>query len=344
MSGSCPVWLSERRLTAHALSPLPIWLWAIDASRIIWANATGAATFGANTPNALATRIFDAGQPAAAQILRLAATLPPHEATRLERLRGFGAGVGRALTCNCAIVALADGRPAVLIAATERAGPDLTLNERARRLLAGCEEPVAVFGADGTFIDATAAAREKLGGAKTLAEIEARECVTSDSGTVAIFGVSRASETAIVPPSAPAEPPYVEPKKPEPEPPPAPTAAQSTAERRHPLRFVWQIDAQGKFTLDSEDFLALTGSRTGALMGQTWDTLASVLALDPDGNVGRALATRDTFSGLSVAWPIGGERLAVELSGLPVFDRERSFRGYRGFGVCRDVARLNALA
>jgi PAS domain S-box-containing protein len=37
------------------------------------------------------------------------------------------------------------------------------------------------------------------------------------------------------------------------------------------------------------------------------------------------------------------ERLAVELSGLPVFDRERSFRGYRGFGICRDVARLAAL-
>ena len=32
-------------------------------------------------------------------------------------------------------------------------------------------------------------------------------------------------------------------------------------------------------------------------------------------------------------------RLPVEMSGLPVFDRDRNFRGYRGFGVCRDVAR-----
>ena len=49
---------------------------------------------------------------------------------------------------------------------------------------------------------------------------------------------------------------------------------------------------------------------------------------------------------MSVAWRVDGsdERLAVELSGLPVFDRERAFRGYRGFGVCRDVARLNAIA
>ena len=41
-----------------------------------------------------------------------------------------------------------------------------------------------------------------------------------------------------------------------------------------------------------------------------------------------------------MAWPIGdgGRRLTVELSGLPIFDRDRVFRGYRGFGVCRDVA------
>ena len=31
--------------------------------------------------------------------------------------------------------------------------------------------------------------------------------------------------------------------------------------------------------------------------------------------------------------------MTVELSGLPIFDRDRNFLGYRGFGVCRDVAR-----
>ncbi len=37
------------------------------------------------------------------------------------------------------------------------------------------------------------------------------------------------------------------------------------------------------------------------------------------------------------------ERLPVELSGLPIFDRDRLFRGYRGFGVCRDIARIENL-
>jgi signal transduction histidine kinase len=106
---------------------------------------------------------------------------------------------------------------------------------------------------------------------------------------------------------------------------------------RPPLRFVWQIDAEGRFTLDSDKFLALAGSPTTELQGQPWDILASALGLDPDRTVARALETRETFSGLSITWPAGGARLAIELSGLPVFDRERSFRGYRGFGVCRGV-------
>jgi len=38
------------------------------------------------------------------------------------------------------------------------------------------------------------------------------------------------------------------------------------------------------------------------------------------------------------------ERLKVELSGLPIYDRNRVFIGYRGFGVCRDIDRINVLA
>ena len=43
-------------------------------------------------------------------------------------------------------------------------------------------------------------------------------------------------------------------------------------------------------------------------------------------------------------WPAdGGEHLPVELAGLPVYDRERNFAGFRGFGVCRDLDGLNRL-
>ena len=132
----------------------------------------------------------------------------------------------------------------------------------------------------------------------------------------------------------------------------APIAAAPAAmlaaveERRHPLRFVWQMDPEGRFTINSPEFIALMGPRTAALMGQPWPFIASVMTLDPEGQVARAVSTRATWSGVSVFWRIDGsaERLAVELSGLPVFDRERTYQGYRGFGVCREVARINAIA
>jgi signal transduction histidine kinase len=102
------------------------------------------------------------------------------------------------------------------------------------------------------------------------------------------------------------------------------------------------MDAEHRFTVGSDEFVALMGQRTAAALGRPWPELAATLALDPEGQIGLALATRETWNALSIAWPVddGREHLTVELSGLPVFDRERVFRGYRGFGICRDVARL----
>jgi PAS domain S-box-containing protein len=103
------------------------------------------------------------------------------------------------------------------------------------------------------------------------------------------------------------------------------------------------MDAENRFTIDSPEFVAAMGSRNAALLGQRWDSIAAASDLDPSGQVARAIATRDTWSGLTVSWPLEGsdERLTVEMSGLPVFDRERTFRGYRGFGVCRDLGPLD---
>jgi PAS domain S-box-containing protein len=122
--------------------------------------------------------------------------------------------------------------------------------------------------------------------------------------------------------------------------------SEQTLVRRHPLRFVWQLNEQGRFSIESDEFLALVGERTAVAAGRQWEDIAAELDLDRDGQIARAIATRDTWSGLIVNWPVDGEQeaLCVELSGLPVFDRERIFRGYRGFGVCRDLERLTALA
>jgi PAS domain S-box-containing protein len=114
---------------------------------------------------------------------------------------------------------------------------------------------------------------------------------------------------------------------------------------RNPLRFIWQIDAEGRFWLGSEEFTRLIGPCTAAAFGRRWSGIAEVLGLDPEGLVSRAVATRDTWSGVTLSWPAdGGARLPVELSGLPLYDHEHNFVGYRGFGVCRDLDGLTLLA
>ena len=117
------------------------------------------------------------------------------------------------------------------------------------------------------------------------------------------------------------------------------------AARRHPLRFTWQMDADNRFFLGSDEFTRLIGAGTVTGFGRPWNEIAESFGLDPEGRVAEAIATRDTWSGITAYWPVdGGGRLPVELSGLPVHDSEQNFAGYRGFGVCRDLDSLAHLA
>ena len=159
------------KLAAHATGPAPAWLWSTDGSRIIWANAVGAAIFGAADAGECQERRFGAKDATAAQIVRLAATLPTSGQPRLERLRGFGADFGRALTCVCSRLILADGTPVVLIIATEPAGPPLPLRERVRRLLADRRRALAAFAREGTLLYATEPALTRFVGTATLSTL-----------------------------------------------------------------------------------------------------------------------------------------------------------------------------
>src|SRR5215470_4233744 len=173
---SCLIWLRDSALAALALGPLPAWLWTRDGARILWANPQGAAIFGASAPSALASAFTNAlsridASDMTAQVARL--VLPADGSHRIERLQGFGIGIERTLSCRCARITLADGADAILIAAVEPAGPELSLTEKVSYWLADTDAPIAAFAADGTLIHATASAQARLAGARSLAALGA---------------------------------------------------------------------------------------------------------------------------------------------------------------------------
>ena len=331
--------LRDPRLANHALAAAPAWLWAADATRVLWANAAGAAVLRAANSHELAERRMSPAHPLASQVTRLAGTLPHSDASRLERLRGIG-GLGRAVVCACARFALANGTPAILIAANEPVGPTLPLAERVARLFAGSEAPIAIFAADGALLYATPAAATLLGEATSLVALEGEHIAGAERivlGEVSVLILTLPNPEPVESPPHPDALPASGEREHE---------AASVSERKHPLRFVWEIDADKRFTLGGDEFAQAMGPHTAALVGRPWSEVRGALALDPENRVEQAIASRDTFSGVHVAWPLDGAAapVDVELSGLPTFDRDRAFRGYRGFGVCRDVAALNAAA
>ncbi len=118
-----------------------------------------------------------------------------------------------------------------------------------------------------------------------------------------------------------------------------PVAAFPFRRQSRPARFVWQMDAEMRFTDVSDELAAAVGPTARHLEGRLWAEVADELGLDPDGKIAGALERHDTWSGLTVLWPVAGTniRVPVDLAALPAFGHKRSFSGYRGFGVCRTM-------
>jgi PAS domain S-box-containing protein len=104
-----------------------------------------------------------------------------------------------------------------------------------------------------------------------------------------------------------------------------------------PVRFTWKIDAAGFFSMISPEFGETVGKHAADVEGRTFAEVAQAFAMDPSGEIRDLLERHDTWSGRSVLWPIEGTdlRAPVDLAALPVYDRERRFEGFRGFGIVR---------
>ncbi|MGE0565059.1 MAG: histidine kinase dimerization/phospho-acceptor domain-containing protein [Pseudolabrys sp.] len=325
--------LAEPALAAVAMSALPAWLWSGDGARLIWSNPVGAAVTRGNAESI------------SSRMTQIADTLPAGSA-RLERMRGLGAGVGGLLTCRCQRMTLADGSDAILIAAVEPAGTTLSLAERARALIAEYEAPAAIFTEAGGLVEASAGAAAVLNGVSSLALIDLNELIAdtlrdghaegdSRVGPIALTRLGNGSGHmlfAVFGAQAAAPAPEVSRAA-------TTTSDTPTTTPQHDVRrFTWQSDAAGHFTILTADFFGRVDARTTELSGKRWDQIAATLGIDGDGRIAAALKSRETWSGIAVAWPAAeGGHLTIELSGLPVFDRARAFEGYRGFGLCRSA-------
>ena len=351
--------LIDPRLAAHALSPTPVWLWSTDATCVLWSNPTAAAIFDAASPAKLSAVRFKPTHAAAAQIVRLAGTLPQGGAPRLERLRGYGANLGGTLICLCSRIALADNSAAILVVSTERAGKDLSLPDRAQRLLTDMDRPSAIFTADGELIEAVPAARQRLGDKRDLIALGAEKLAREASlngraeGEIAAGPITMlrlgagATVTLLVAFNASAQsercwcargrcthrlrlfPPRQECRR---------AAFRSVLSGRwmrqtasHSARKNSQRCWGRKRLPHSTAHGRRSPPRSSSIRKAPWRT---------------RLPRATTWSGIIVHWPVenSNEPLPIEMSGLPVFDRDRQFTGYRGFGICRDVDRLAALA
>ncbi len=114
-----------------------------------------------------------------------------------------------------------------------------------------------------------------------------------------------------------------------------------------PVRFVWQADAQTRFTEVSSGLAQAVGSTAGTIVGLTWEEVARSFVEDADGAVAALFARRQTWSGHTVYWNIDNSPLQVPVdwAGMPVFSASRDLIGFRGFGLLRmDAAREREIA
>lgn len=82
----------------------------------------------------------------------------------------------------------------------------------------------------------------------------------------------------------------------------APAAVEQTDEPRpfvfnagaRASRFVWKIDAEGRFSSISHEFAEAVGAKAAAVEGMSFADVAALFNLDPEGKIRELLGRRDT--------------------------------------------------
>ncbi len=99
-------------------------------------------------------------------------------------------------------------------------------------------------------------------------------------------------------------------------------------------RFLWTLDDEGRFGAPHPVVVAAVGANAPR-HGESVEALLQRAGMDGGDELIRVLGERQTFSGVTVEWPLSGvrRRRVITLSAAPLFGRQREFLGYQGFGV-----------
>jgi len=99
-------------------------------------------------------------------------------------------------------------------------------------------------------------------------------------------------------------------------------------------RFLWTLDEEGRFGAPHPVLVAAVGTNSPD-RGESLEAFFRRVGLDRGDELVRVVGERETFSRVTLEWPLSGldRRRLIALSAAPMFGRQREFLGYRGFGV-----------
>ncbi len=338
--------LADARLAALVAVPQPALLF--DAGgHLLFANPAGLKLTGAASLPAAANLSSAELGPVAEATLELAPNLAAGT-SRLQRLKL--AGSLQPQTFVFSRFPLADGSEAILAAGLEAGREKAPALMSAVRALLSEHDAFALYDLDGRLIEANETAKNMTGDAARLQDLHPAagialdalregnsEELSASAHHIVLRRVGTKAQGAILALFAEREEaaPVISDDVAQPAASDTPVQMSGAA----PARFVWRTDKDGILTSISPELAAAVGAMSADIVGMDWQNAGAKLGIAHADEVASAIARRDTWSGVTVLWPIEGraETRPVDLAALPVFDRERRFQGYRGFGVFREM-------
>jgi PAS domain S-box-containing protein len=289
----------DSRLLSLVDDPRPAIVWRGDGRAIVWSNTAGARLLGLALSDLAGNGAALSAATLAPQIAETARRLTSPNAIRLERLRFPGPGRLEAIACSCRRLTLGDAETFVLVIALSE---PLWLRGTSPRSMMPPLAPEAIAPATGAPADAS---RESSMNGSSAEE-------RSPGDGTATWHWSRE------------------------EPRPSQNETPAPAPPRLPARFVFQMDADGRYTSLSPELYSVIGDGAGRWIGQP-ATEVGTMSDETRSRLARAIADHAGFTRQMVEWvdPVVGVVTAIELNAAPGRDPEGRSTGFRGFGICR---------